>query len=84
MQQSPRIFFILPDGKIRPVWENLKLCGERHNRETLPGRETLLAVDEQRVSLDLQIVLQTSLVHQQILENRFDTSLIRFEQVKTG
>jgi hypothetical protein len=47
----------------------------------VPGGEALLSVDEERVRLDLQIVLQASLVHQQVLKSRFGTGL---EQVGTS
>ncbi len=48
----------------------LKFGGEGDNWEALPGGEALLAVDEQRIRLDLQVVFQAGLVHQQILSNR--------------
>ena len=46
---------------------NLKLCGEGDDREGLPHGETLLSVDEQRVGLDLEVVLQPCLLLQQAL-----------------
>jgi hypothetical protein len=53
--------------------------GEKSFMALVPGGEAFLSVDEERVCLDLQIVLQASLVHQQVLKkqvwNRFRTSL---------
>ena len=46
---------------------NSQLCGERDDREALPGGQTLFPVDEERVGLDLEVVFQTALVHQQVL-----------------
>ena len=43
---------------------NSQLCGERDDREALPGGQTLFPVDEERVGLDLEVVFQTALVHQ--------------------
>ena len=48
---------------------NLKLCGEGDDREGLPHGETLLSVDEQRVGLDLEVVLQPCLLLQQALRD---------------
>ena len=35
--------------------------------EALPGGETLFPVDEERVGLDLEVVLQTALIDQEVL-----------------
>ena len=37
---------------------------ERDDGEALPRGQTLFPVDEERVGLDLEVVLQTALVHQ--------------------
>jgi hypothetical protein len=42
--------------------------GEKSFMALVPGGEAFLSVDEERVRLDLQIVLQASLVHQQVLK----------------
>jgi hypothetical protein len=63
-----RIFFLF--SKTIYLFPALKFGGEGDNWEALPGGEALLAVDEQRVRLDLQVVFQAGLVHQQILSNR--------------
>ena len=41
--------------------------GKGDDGEALPGGEALLPVDEERVGLDLEVVLQAALVHQQVL-----------------
>ena len=55
----------------RSSFSSLKFGGKGDDGEALPGGEALLAVDEQRVGLDLQIVLQAGLVHQQILRSKW-------------
>ena len=37
---------------------------QRDDGEALSGGQTLFPVDEERVGLDLEVVLQTALVHQ--------------------
>ena len=53
---------------------------ERDDGEALPRGQTLFPVDEERVGLDLEVVLQTALVHQQVLWTDMHWSIIISQQ----